>query len=121
MRHDDNSTEAAFKAANAIAIIDETSFLFNQQKRHAVFISPFSLKILPFTEELVAKNAHIVVVTDICLQGAIFEHDLKWSFHGKHTQKSIANMIDVFNRFRSILNAMCQCRILQAFITSKVK
>ena len=42
--------------------------------------------------------------------------NLKWTTHATKTEKSVAKMLGILNRFGSALYTNCRCCILQAFM-----
>ena len=68
---------------------------------------------------LKAANVHISVVPEILVLSATLIKDLKWSAHASRTQKSVARMLGLLNRFGLTLNTDCRLSTLQVFIMPK--
>lgn len=89
-------------------------------KRQALFISPYSRKTCTSAPVLHANNTYISIVAEVRVLGVTITSNLTWSAHALRTQKSVARMLGVLNRFGSALNTNCRLRILHAFILPKL-
>ena len=92
----------------------ENGLIFNLQKGQAIFISPYARKKFTALSVLTSGATCILIVPDVRVLGITIIQDFKWATHATRTQKSVAKMLDILNRFGSALNT--SYRILQAFI-----